>query len=284
MDKAWSVRVARWAGERFSHEKRMRELQYEIDRHWSPPSTLHSSKGSVYDYYYPTPSQVPIMPNSVQNSTLQNFPPNTWHGQFIPPIHNTQGYAPMQPVQSSYAGSNYPTPVIPPLQMDSSSSIVDPVISMQPVQHPPLVVMSRYGSRSRSRSVSRAREDSRERSTVIQIPRPSNELSWSYPDHYPDIPPPAAPTVINLPAEFEFEFDPIKVMDLRFLSGGGNPMPDLLFDCRGVEFKYWMRFISVCNLPFLLRNMFLSDFFRKHLAPGRGKFLYTCGDLILQGK
>ena len=225
MDKAWSARVAGWAREKLSNEKRYHAYPNESRR---PRSYTSSYSPTVYD---PLPGVHPLnRPPSPQNlaSTQYAMPydqstgfPPAEYVQVYPPAQNMQYYPPAQSLQ------DYP--------------------SVQPIHIPPTPSVRRH----RSRRVSRLwrSEESRENLPSLQVPRPSNEIYWSNPDYNFMAPSFGHGTVI-IPSSDVF-FQTFKVMDLRFLSRDGNPMPDVLSQFR-IQVKDWMQFISVRNpIPLL---------------------------------
>ena len=230
MDKAWIARVTGWAREKLSDEKRHHRYPGELRR---PRSHPLSYSPPVYDPMTGarlpenlTSTQYVVMPHDrftpPPEPVMSDYPPPV-NVQIYPPVQNTQYYPPGQSLQ------DYP--------------------SAQPIDSP---LTPSVRSRSRSQSVSRLRrsEESGESLPSLPDPRPSNEIYWSNPVPGPIMAPSLGHSTIIMPASSGF-FQTLKVMDLRFLSRDGNPMPDVL-SRRHIQVKDWMQFISVCTLVPLL--------------------------------
>jgi len=226
MDKAWRARVAGWARDKGSREKRL---------HAYPDGSWHSSTLSpqkLPEYYY---SRYPTGPATVQNLTsFQGLQPRT-------SMQSMQGYPSMRSAQTLL-----PTQIVQP----PSTQIMQPPPSTQPPSS--TQTARRYRSRSRSRSVSRHRapHEFRDSSPSAQVLRPSIENDWHNPD-YSSI---TVPTFVRdtiIPPSSYILFKTFKVMDLRFQARAGHLMPDVLSG-RGIHIGDWMQFIFVRILTPLL--------------------------------
>jgi hypothetical protein len=253
MDKAWSQRVTGWAREQLAREKRhhgySRRSSSSGGRSSSPRPSRHT--GHSYSSY----SQVPPRPPSstrYPSSFNAGHPGQSIPGHYYPassdPVYNYATYPaavaipqyPTSTQNSNFQGYD-PAPYVPPIYVPPPTVIVGPPSPVLSVgRH-----RSRSHSRIRPRSVSRVRRPHEFGSPSPLVSSPVDEVNPTSNYNPPIlIPAPGQSTIIVPATNSNVPFETLKVMDLRFMSGAGNLMPDVLYG-RDIHVRDWTRFISV---------------------------------------